>query len=142
MTAVRKRCLNLFVFTLCSLTIVLGTNQQVICHEGDKAHLQLFECSPLQHASLPANQPSTIKANTGSDIDCPDCLDTNLSFLNTRVINFSFHAIFEAGQALFSGNQYYFEPFNLVEVQQQHLTLTLPHEAKILACIRATVLLI
>ena len=83
-----------------------------------------------------------MKANTGLDIECPDCLDAHISILGTRDNDSSLHAISDASLALFSGNQYSFEPFNLVEVQPKHLALPPSHETNILACVRATVLLI
>jgi len=142
MVALRGKCSTLFIYLFCGLTVLLGTNQKVMCHENKVAHLQLIECSPLQSSHLSSDDLSTSKASSGTDNNCPDCLDVHISFLKTKDNNSSFHAVFEAGLALFSGNQFYAELFTPVAVQQEHLASTLPHETTILACLRTTVLLI
>jgi len=73
---------------------------------------------------------------------CPGCLDIHISFLKTKDNNSSHHAVFNAGLALFSVNQFCCELFNLVVFQQKQLALTLTHEIPILACLRTNVLLI
>jgi hypothetical protein len=142
MVALRGKCSTLFIYLFCGLTVILGTNQKVMCHENKVAHLQLIECSPLQSSHISSDDLSTSKASSGSDNKCPDCLDVHITFLKTNDNNSSLHAVFDAGLALFSVNQFCSELFNPVAVQQEHLALTLPLETTILACLRTTILLI
>ena len=142
MVAFRGKCSTLFIYLLCCLTFILGTNQQVMCHEDKIAHLQLIECSSSQASPLTSIQQSKIRSISGINDGCPGCFDIHISFLLKRENNSLSNLIFDGGQALFSGKQYYSEHFNLVEVQQEHLALILPREAEILSCIQSTVLLI
>ena len=142
MVALRGTCSTYFIYLFCSLTVILGTNQNVLCHETKVAHLQLIECSPLQTKHLSSDDLTILKSNSGMDNDCPGCLDVHISFLKTKNNNSSHHTVFNAGLALFSVNHFCCKLFSLVVFLQEQLAFILTHKIPILACLRTTVLLI
>lgn len=142
MVALRGTCSTYFIYLLCSLTVILGTNQNVLCHETKVAHLQLIECSPLQPKHLPSDDLTILKSSSGMDNDCPGCLDVHISFLKTKDNTSTRHKVFNVGLALFPVNQFCCELFNLFGFQQEQLASTQIHEIPILTYLRTTVLLI